>query len=151
MSKYLRTTGTILAMVMCIASSSGQGLESKKISELMRAKLKYSQKILEGLALGDFDKIADNAEELLQISKNLEWQVDKSPRFEVHSNEFRRTAEGTIQKAREKNLDGATLSYVEMTLACVKCHKHVRDKRMTMLEGDETAPKTLTIGTQPPR
>jgi hypothetical protein len=39
-----------------------------------------------------------------------------------------------IEKAREKNLDGAALSYVEMTLSCVKCHKHVREVRTTRLD-----------------
>ena len=28
--------------------------------------------------------------------------------------------------AAEGNLDGAALKYVELTLSCVNCHKHVR-------------------------
>ena len=30
----------------------------------------------------------------------------------------------------DKNLDGAALSYVDMTLMCVKCHQHVRETKM---------------------
>jgi hypothetical protein len=111
-----------------MAGAPGQGLESKKLAQLMRAKLSHSQKVLEGLAIGDFDKIAENAEELIRISKNVEWQVEKSPRFEIDSSEFRRAVETLLQRAREKNLDGTTLGYVEMTLSCVRCHKHARAK-----------------------
>ena len=38
------------------------------------------------------------------------------------------------QKARDRNLDGAALAYVDLTLACVKCHKYVREVRMTRLD-----------------
>ena len=41
----------------------------------------------------------------------------------------RRIADDLVKKATEKNLDGAALAYVEMTLTCVKCHKHVREAR----------------------
>ncbi len=32
-----------------------------------------------------------------------------------------------VHASREKNLDGATLAYVQLTLSCVNCHKVVRD------------------------
>ncbi len=34
------------------------------------------------------------------------------------------------QQAKEKNIDGAALAYVEMTLVCVKCHEHVREQKV---------------------
>ena len=36
------------------------------------------------------------------------------------------------EKARQKNLDGATLAYVRMTIQCVKCHEYTRDNRITL-------------------
>jgi hypothetical protein len=99
----------------------------EKVSELMQKKLKHSQKVLEGVAVGNFDEIADNADELIAISKQAEWYVSKSPQYEMRSNEFRRTAEELVKNARAKNLDAAALSYVELTMTCVKCHKYGRD------------------------
>ncbi len=32
-------------------------------------------------------------------------------------------------KRKAKNLDGVALSYGDMTLVCVKCHRHVREQR----------------------
>ena len=120
---------SLLALLALVPVLSGDDRDNKKISELMRRKLTYAQRVLEGVALNDFDRITRNAEELIQVSKDVEWQVVKTPRYEVHSNEFRRAVETMIEKSRDKNLDGAALAYVEMTLTCVKCHKHVREAR----------------------
>jgi hypothetical protein len=101
------------------------------VKELMQQKLKHSQKILEAIATNDFDGLAKHADELIIISKEAEWRVIKTPRYEIYSNDFRRNAEALIQSAKEKNLDAAALAYVDLTLNCVKCHKHVREVRMT--------------------
>jgi hypothetical protein len=101
------------------------------VKELMQQKLKHSQKILEAIATNDFDGLAKHADELIILSKEAEWKVLKTPRYEAYSNDFRRNAEALVQSAKEKNLDGAALAYVDLTLNCVKCHKHVREVRMT--------------------
>ena len=42
--------------------------------------------------------------------------------------------EGDARKeVKKRNLDAAALNYVDMTLLCVKCHKHVREVRRTRL------------------
>jgi hypothetical protein len=106
----------------------------KTLQELMQRKLKASQRVLEGIALGNFEQIARNGEELILISKDAEWKVYKTPMYELHSNEFRRNAEGLVRAAKDRNLDAAALSYVDMTLNCVKCHRYVREVRMTRLD-----------------
>jgi hypothetical protein len=100
----------------------------------MKRKLQYSQKMLEGIALNDFDMINDNAAGLITISKQAEWMVLKTPAYELNSNEFRRAVSNVVDKAREKNIDGVALAYVEVTLSCVRCHKHVREVRMGLLD-----------------
>ena len=108
--------------------------DKKEIAKLMQRKLEQSQKVLQGIALGDFDMIAKHAEQLNDISKLTEWRVIKTPRYEVFSGEFQRTSEALIKHAKDKNLDAAALSYVELTLTCVKCHKYVREVRMVRLD-----------------
>ena len=90
-----------------------------KVRELMHRKLDYSQKVLAGIALDDFDQISKNAAELMVLSNKLEWNVLKTPQYDLHSNEFRRSLESLIKNAEKKNLDAAALAYVEMTLTCV--------------------------------
>jgi hypothetical protein len=113
---------------------AGDDRDQEKTTKLMRKKLEQAQKVLEGVAVKDFDLISRSAEELMLLSQQAQWHVLKTPRYEVSSNEFRRAVDDLIQKAKDKNLDGAALSYVEMTLACVKCHKYVREARMTRLD-----------------
>jgi hypothetical protein len=52
----------------------------------------------------------------------------------MYSNQFQNNVEDMIKNAKKKNIDAAALSYVEVTLTCVKCHKHVRAKRMARLD-----------------
>jgi hypothetical protein len=127
-----RLTAVLAALVLIGGVSTLNGLEKKsKKDSLMRKKLAHAQKVLEGIAVADFKMIARNAEDLIAISKTAEWRAFRSPRYEVFSNDFRRTADKLVKKAEEKNLDGAALTYLELTLTCVNCHKHVREVRMT--------------------
>jgi hypothetical protein len=111
--------------------------DREAVSELMHSKLKHAQKVLEGVAVNDFDMIAKHAEELVLLSKKAEWMVFKTPKYELRSNEFRRTAEDLIQNAKQKNLDAAALSYMDMTMSCVRCHKYVRQVRQARLNEDD--------------
>jgi hypothetical protein len=125
----------LVAVALLGMTGDGQGEEPKKaVSELMQRKLQASQKILEGVAINDFDKIAKNAEELLTVSKLAEWRVLKTPRYDLFSGELQRTAETLIKNAKDKNLDAASLNYVDLTLTCVKCHKYVREVRMVRMD-----------------
>jgi hypothetical protein len=126
---------SVLLALACLPLFRVTGLEPPKksadVKELMKQKLQNSQKILEAIATNDFDSLEKHAGELILISKEAEWKVVKTPRYETYSNDFRRNAEALIQSAKEKNIDAAALAYVDLTLNCVKCHKHVREVRMT--------------------
>jgi hypothetical protein len=114
-----------------VAGMQGHSAAPDKTETLMKRKLQHSQKVLEGVAVQDFKMIERHADELIQISKLAEWRAFKTPTYEVYSNDFRRIAGALIENARKKNVDAAALSYVDLTLTCVKCHKHVRELRMT--------------------
>jgi cytochrome c556 len=144
MNRKLRILVAGLALLVSVPSLSGDDKESTKVGKLMRKKLDNAQKVLEGLALEDYDKIIKHSEELMDISKAVEWHVHKTPQYEVRSNEFRRALETLIEKAKEKNLDGVSLSYVEMTLSCVKCHKYVRKIGMGRLDSPIKTDDALT-------
>jgi hypothetical protein len=104
------------------------------VEELMRRKLTNAQKALEGIATNDYDKIVKHAEELIEISRQARWKVMKTPVYELYSMQFREGAEAMVKSAKRKNVEGAALGYVDLTLTCVKCHKHVREKRVARAE-----------------
>ncbi|MBX9655695.1 hypothetical protein K2Y11_18930 [bacterium] len=103
------------------------------VRKFMRPKLDNAQKVLEGLALEDFEMVGKNANALLRLSEAAEWQVLPSPEYVRHSEEFQRVANELIRAANNKNLDSATLAYVQLTMNCVNCHKHVREARRVAL------------------
>jgi hypothetical protein len=139
MTRKTRFLIALLAFLVLAPALCGDDRSDDKVKELMHRKLENAQKVLEGIALNDFDKITKHAEELMLVSKAVEWRVMKTPRFEIYTNEFRRAADSLIERAKDKNLDGAALSYVDLTLTCVRCHKYVRDTRMTRLGPDSGA------------
>jgi hypothetical protein len=104
------------------------------VGALMQKKLVHAQKLLEGIALADLDKVGDNAKELSTLSQQVQFMVLKTPAYELHANEFRRALEDIQKGVAKKNLDAATLGYVDMTMSCVRCHKHVREVRIARLD-----------------
>jgi hypothetical protein len=103
-------------------------------SELMKKKLEHAKKMLEGLAVNDFDLIAKSSAELMLISQKAEFvAAQKTREYELQTNDFRRALETVTKKAKDKNLDGATLGYVDMTLACIRCHQTSREVKIGLL------------------
>jgi len=129
MRKYFVVGLTVLLLPLLGQSPAPSQTTGKNVAKLMAAKLKHSQVLLEGIAIGDFKKISASAEELLQLTKTEEWLVYKTPRYQMHSNEFQRAAETLIRKAKDKNIDGTTLAFFDMTMSCVRCHQHMREIR----------------------
>lgn len=129
--KGLRYIGVVVLGLLLLSAQAGG--EPRKDNRMKR-KLESSQKVLEGVAVGDYKLIEKHAEELLIISKEAGWKVLKTPEYELYSNDFRRHAESLMKSGREKNLDASALTYVELTLTCVKCHKYVREVRMSSLD-----------------
>lgn len=127
--RKLFTISLCAAVVLGIPWTSSAQKQPGNLSKLMFEKLDNSKLLLEGLALEDFNKISRSAETLIQLSKTAEWFVFKTPRYELYSNEFRRAAEKIVQKAKDKNIDGVTLAYFDLTMGCVRCHQYVREVR----------------------
>ena len=126
--------GLLAAIVALSLATLGQSEPPNNVRDFMRAKLANSQKVLEGLATEDFDMIAKNAQAMSLLSQATNWQVLQTQEYLQQSQDFRRTADALTEAARKKNLDGAALAYVELTMKCVNCHKYVRGVRMADLE-----------------
>ena len=97
-------------------------------SDFMKVKLDITREIVGGLAMADFTKIAQGAEELKKLSLESGWNVLTTPDYLQLSAEFRGSTDRLRQAAASKNIDGTTLAYFEVTLNCVRCHKYIRDK-----------------------
>ncbi len=101
---------------------------SLSTSDFMKVKLDISREIVGGLAMADFTKITQGADELKKLSLESGWNVLTTPDYFRLSAEFRGSTDRLRRAAASKNIDGTTLAYFEVTLNCVRCHKYIRDK-----------------------
>jgi len=117
--------GAVVA-VAC-AAPAADSPQPDKVAAFMRAKLSHADRVLEGLAVADYEMIARAAQQLSLASLDSNWQVLQTEDYVRQSAEFRRSCDALEKAARAKNLDGAALAWVDVTLKCVQCHKYVRD------------------------
>ena len=97
-----------------------------KASIWMRGKLACSKNILEGLTKENFPLMRENAETMLVLDYLESWFRSDVEGYKDQMRAFRLANEDLVNAAREKNLDGATLAYTQLTISCVRCHKIVR-------------------------
>jgi cytochrome c556 len=126
----------LVLLVLCASLggglvSSGASQERGRLQKFMRQKLEHAQNVLEGLTVEDFTLIANSARRLREVSEDARWRVSPSATYLRISNEFQDVADEMHAKAKQRNLDGATLAYVKLTMTCVKCHKLVREEHLT--------------------
>jgi hypothetical protein len=93
----------------------------------MRAKLTPAQEILEGIAVADFQSIIRNTERIRLLTLDENWMVRQTDAYRRQSEDFSRAVTNIQEAAKQNNLDGVTLGYMQMTLKCVECHRHIRD------------------------
>src|ERR1700744_3877641 len=102
MKRIVLIAALIAGFGVCIFSGYGQNQPeqpkklndkiARQFADLMNEKLANAQKILDGVSRNDFDKVANNAEDLVTLSNRAEWMVLKTTTYDLHSNSFRRSA-----------------------------------------------------------
>lgn len=113
--------------IVFVPCAVAQEEEDDKLG-LMRKKLAQTQRILEGLATEDYDLIAKNAKKLSKLTVLEKWVRANTLEYKSQLNMFQSANRELIRFADEKNLDGAALAYLQLTLTCVNCHKQIRAK-----------------------
>jgi hypothetical protein len=99
-------------------------------AQVMQAKLRHAQALMAALAKEDYKKLEEHADALVGISKATEFlRAYKTEEYEFQTRAFQRSAQTLAEKARNKNLDGATLAFLDMNISCVGCHNHFRGKK----------------------
>ena len=128
MKKIWIAIPAVAMTVMPLVAALAQPKLPVGTKDFMRQKMEHAQKILEGLALEDYDLIIGKSKKLSAMSQEATWQVFQNPACDQQSLDFRRTVDAITKAAQKKNLDGATRAYGRMTASCVECHKLVRGK-----------------------
>ena len=98
----------------------------KDVSKFMARKLDDARSIVAGLATENYELIGKSAQDLMLLSHEADWDVIQSQNYLQMSSDFRASAERLRDTAKQKNIDGSTLAFFEVTMSCVRCHKYVR-------------------------
>lgn len=106
--------------------SVAEELAADKTKALMLAKLEHSQALLAALATEDYAGLEKHSSALTLLSMENDWNVLQTADYRRLSEDFRRGTKSITEAAQAKNLEGATLAYVGVTLKCIECHKYVK-------------------------
>jgi len=131
MWKFLIATATLTLMTVTLMLHPARGDDPQKKemkpSVWMKQKLVASHNILAGLTKADFGEIEKNAKSMLAVGYLEKWVRADTPGYQKFMKDFEYANKSLANSAREKNLEGATLAYLQLTVSCVQCHKIVRD------------------------
>lgn len=127
MCRMLRVSALFVLSVYLLSWGQHAVGQPKKVEPtVMQRKLQHAQGVLNGLVQNDFEKISQHADGLLKAREDATWRINETERYLRYSNTFVEQLQDLKKASKNKNLDGATLAYVEMTLSCVKCHEALR-------------------------
>jgi hypothetical protein len=136
-----RFTASAIAAAIVVAaiaafSQERQEETPKDVKLFMRAKLVHSQKVLEGLTLENFDAVSKHAQQMALMSQDASWDVLQTQEYYERSADFRRSIAELKGAADKKNLDGAALAYMGVTLKCIECHRYLRQVQQVEAEAN---------------
>ena len=101
-----------------------------KEAQVMQAKLIHAQGLMAALVKEDYKMLEEHAASLVSIAKASEFlRAYKTEEYEFQTRAFQRSAQTIVEKAQAKNIDGATLAFLDMNISCVACHNHFRGKK----------------------
>lgn len=100
--------------------------EKPTLAVFMRQKMEASHDIMEGLLMEDGKLINKAAIRLKSMSETERWRVSNDIMYRNHSEDFRSAVDKLIEASKGRSIDRAALSWFDVTLSCIDCHRYVR-------------------------
>jgi hypothetical protein len=94
---------------------------------IMRMKLEPAKSILEGIAMGDYQSVRKSTEQIRLLTLDEKWMYVQTEKYREHTKNFERSLNLLKRMCDEKDMDGVTLAYMQVTMRCVECHRTLRD------------------------
>jgi hypothetical protein len=131
MQKSLKIAATVVLIMAAVGIHPTRGGDDQPKHDAgsvwMKQKLVASQNVLGGLTRGDFDAIEKNAKSMIFVGYLEKWVRADTPGYKTMLADFEYANRSLALAAKERNLDRATVAYLQLTLSCVNCHTMVRD------------------------
>lgn len=114
------------------------------VRPLMQAKLSNSQRVLEGLVLHDYERMATAAAALknMSLAAPAAWDLSDNDKevYEHFRIEFMRQSSSLERMARDEHLEGAAYYQQLLTATCIACHDYIRDYQPAQNAAADAAP-----------
>lgn len=132
-SELLLALSAALVLLSAAAAASvfraGQSDPTK--ANLMRVKKGYAHRLLDAVVLQDYPTIREEAFRLKAVAETEDWSISTNEAYVRNTDAFIRAADALLRSAEEKNAEGTALAYMDLTLQCVQCHRHMKEQPLT--------------------
>ena len=140
MKRFVKLTIPLLVGALVWVSAHAADRQTEKT---MEAKLLYSKALFEGIVTEDYKQVENNAKKLHALSQSADWRIRQTTEYQRFTREFARQAKSIEKAAKNKNIDAATLGYLQMTMSCVNCHRHMKGSEQASVDFDQIDKKLL--------
>lgn len=108
------------------ASSPHQPID---MADVMKAKLVFTESIVNGLARGDLAQVAASADAMRELSERASWRVQDTVTYVALSEVFRSQLATLAADARAGRRGDLVNDYVAITNTCLACHSYLSRER----------------------
>lgn len=122
------STSALAMAVLTAGSRQDQDPDENAIQrrDLMRTKLMFSQNIVEGLSVRNFNLIREGAQEIDAVMRAVLVGPQDHLEYKRMAQELRMATDNLVRAADSGNLEASALRYFELTLRCIDCHEFLR-------------------------
>jgi cytochrome c556 len=128
--RYSAIVAVVSLIIVSGHSTNAYSDQPVNLRDFMRAKLKLSERALEGLVNDDLKAVQKAAQEMKLLSLEETWRVLQTADYVEFSRKFRADADALVTAAGKNQLDSSTVAFNKLTTRCVECHKYVRGVRV---------------------
>jgi hypothetical protein len=149
MNRFIVRIGfaAVLVVGFGLTGASGQG---PQLTRVMRGKLEQSQGLLAALVTSNWSDLERRSRALEALTRDPAWAVMNAPEYVRHAAVFLRAAQDLTEAAARRDLEGAPLAYVSLTLSCVRCHQAVARARLADRRGSYRSDQPSTRNSRLP-
>lgn len=99
------------------------------MADVMKAKLVFTESIVNGLARGDLAQVAASADAMRELSERASWRVQDTVTYVALSEVFRSQLATLAADARAGRRSDLVNDYVAITNTCLACHSYLSRER----------------------
>src|SRR5690349_15000143 len=113
-----------IAVLVTVTAAQPQA-QTTALDRVMRQKLVDAQGVLAAVVTSNWAELDRRSKALAKATEEPAWLVLKTPEYSRQSEAFLRAVNDLEDAAARRDLEGAPLAYVALTMRCVQCHRYV--------------------------